>query len=120
MNQQSHSQELLQAPDKTAEKAPSKPAKREVKLRTRVITGATFSISMAALVIVHTWTTVILCSVLAVFCAIEFYAMLRSDAKLPNELIGIITAGAYPVISPLIYLLINTAAPLYSYALSLL
>jgi phosphatidate cytidylyltransferase len=30
-------------------------------------------------------------------CAFELYAMLRSDAKLPNELMGIIAATLYPV-----------------------
>jgi phosphatidate cytidylyltransferase len=72
--------------------------KKEHNLKSRVITGAVFSISFVVLVVVHEWTTVVACSALAVLCAIEFYAMLRSDAKLPNELIGTITAGAYPIV----------------------
>jgi phosphatidate cytidylyltransferase len=38
----------------------------------------------------------LMCSALAGICAFEFYAMLRSDAKLPNEWIGTVTAAAYP------------------------
>jgi phosphatidate cytidylyltransferase len=53
---------------------------------------------MLSLTLASTWTTVLMCSALAGFCAFEFYAMLRSDAKLPNEMIGILSAiGCPPV-----------------------
>ena len=34
--------------------------------------------------------------VVAGICAGEFFYMLRSDAKLPNEMLGIIAAVLYP------------------------
>lgn len=48
-------------------------------------------------VLVNDITTVVLLSATAGICAGEFYYMLRSDAKLPNEFLGIIAAVLYPV-----------------------
>jgi phosphatidate cytidylyltransferase len=42
-------------------------------------------------------TTTIVIAALSGLCAFEFYAMLRSDAKLPNELIGTTAAALFPV-----------------------
>jgi phosphatidate cytidylyltransferase len=41
-------------------------------------------------------TTMLAMAALSGICAWEFYAMLRSDAKLPNELIGTVTAALFP------------------------
>ena len=41
-------------------------------------------------------TTLMLCAIAGI-CAGEFYYMLRSDAKLPNEMLGIIAAVLYPL-----------------------
>jgi phosphatidate cytidylyltransferase len=70
----------------------------DLNLKTRAITAAVFSISIVILVLASKATTVIMTSALSGLCAFEFYAMLRSDAKLPNELIGIVAAAAYPLV----------------------
>jgi phosphatidate cytidylyltransferase len=41
--------------------------------------------------------TALFLAALSGICAWEFYAMLRSDAKLPNELIGTVSAALYPL-----------------------
>ncbi|MDR3052900.1 MAG: phosphatidate cytidylyltransferase [Coriobacteriales bacterium] len=64
---------------------------------TRVATAAAFSISVIAMVLISDITTMLVVAALSGLCAFEFYAMLRADAKLPNELIGTIAATLYPV-----------------------
>jgi phosphatidate cytidylyltransferase len=67
-------------------------------MHTRVITGAVFSISTTALILISQITTVVAIAAISGLCAFEFYMMLRSDSKLPNELIGTIAAALYPVV----------------------
>lgn len=42
-------------------------------------------------------TTALYLALLSAICAGEFYLMLRSDAKLPNELLGVIAAALFPI-----------------------
>lgn len=63
----------------------------------RILAGAYFSIPIILCIFWGYWPTVIIFSAIAAICAWEFYALLRSDAKLPNELIGVITSGLYPI-----------------------
>jgi phosphatidate cytidylyltransferase len=63
----------------------------------RVITAAVFAISTSALILISEVTTMVVMALLSGLCAFEFYAMLRSDAKLPNELIGTVAATLFPV-----------------------
>ena len=84
--------------DDGARKAARSGASDGARMRTRVITGAVYSISLIALAMIDTWTTVLLCSALSALCAYEFYRMLRADAKLPNEVVGVLTSGAYPIV----------------------
>ncbi|MCL2151243.1 MAG: phosphatidate cytidylyltransferase, partial [Coriobacteriia bacterium] len=65
-------------------------------MRTRVITSIIYGASLLALTLASTWTTMLMCAALAGFCAYEYYALLRSDAMQPNDLIGIVTAVAFP------------------------
>ena len=67
----------------------------QVRLRTGIIY---ISLNIICILASDVSTMVILAATAAV-CAGEFYYMLRSDAKMPNELIGIIAAAAYPVAS---------------------
>ena len=48
-------------------------------------------------VLASEWTTLALLVAMAGITAGEFYYMLRQDAKLPNEMLGIIAAMLYPV-----------------------
>ncbi len=63
----------------------------------RVISGAVFAGTITLVIFIGYWPTVIAFSLIAAVCAFEFYALLRTDAKLPNELIGTIAAGLYPL-----------------------
>lgn len=66
-------------------------------LRVRVATGAVYFVVYTACVIASEWSTMVIMAVTAGLSASEFYAMLRSDAKLPNELFGVIGATCYPI-----------------------
>jgi phosphatidate cytidylyltransferase len=63
----------------------------------RVISGAIFAGTITLVIFIGYWPTVIAFSLIAAVCAFEFYTLLRTDAKLPNELIGTIAAGLYPL-----------------------
>jgi phosphatidate cytidylyltransferase len=62
-----------------------------------VVTATVFSISITVLILISDFTTMLAMALLSGLCAFEFYAMLRSDAKLPNELIGTVCAALFPV-----------------------
>ncbi len=66
-------------------------------LQKRVISGAVYFAVSAACAILSKWTTLALVVATVCISASEFYSMLRSDAKLPNELLGIIGAALYPI-----------------------
>lgn len=66
-------------------------------MRSRIITGLLIAVTTAVFVLASSLTTTIFLAVVSGFCAWEFYAMLRSDAKLPNELIGTTAAALYPI-----------------------
>lgn len=78
--------------DKTPEKLKNP---NDIQIRFR--TGFIYIAITVVCVLVNDITTVILLSATAGICAGEFYYMLRSDAKLPNELLGIIGASLYPI-----------------------
>lgn len=63
----------------------------------RVLTATIFSITTAICLIVSEISAVLVIAALSGLCAFEFYAMLRSDAKLPNEFIGTSAAALYPI-----------------------
>ncbi|MCL1797960.1 MAG: phosphatidate cytidylyltransferase [Eggerthellaceae bacterium] len=64
----------------------------QIRLRTSVIY---FCITLIC-IFINDLTTVIMLSATAGICAGEFYYMLRSDAKLPNEIVGVVGAALYP------------------------
>lgn len=78
--------------DRTPEKL-----KNPTDLQVRFRTGLVYFILSVVMVLINNVTTMIYLAVLAAICAGEFYYMMRSDAKLPNETIGIVGAVAYPV-----------------------
>lgn len=65
-------------------------------LQVRFRTGFIYITISIICILVSDVTTVILLSLTAGISAGEFFYMLRSDAKLPNELLGIIGAVLYP------------------------
>lgn len=78
--------------DKTPEKL-----KHASDLQVRFRTGFVYVSVSIVCVLASEISTVLLLCVLAGIAAGEFFYMLRSDAKLPNELLGILAAVAYPL-----------------------
>lgn len=80
------------ASDKTPKKLKN-PTDFQVRFRTGFVY---VSVSVLCLII-NDWTTLALLVATAGITAGEFYYMLRSDAKLPNEMLGIVAAMLYPI-----------------------
>ena len=78
--------------DKTPEKL-----KNPTDIQVRFRTGFIYIAISVICILVNDITTVVLLAATAGISAGEFYYMLRSDAKLPNELLGIIAAILYPL-----------------------
>ncbi|OUO91750.1 phosphatidate cytidylyltransferase [Gordonibacter sp. An230] len=77
------------------EKAPEK-LKNATDLQVRFRTGFVYVAVSVLCALVSEWTTLALLVATAGITAGEFYYMLRQDAKLPNEMLGIIAAMLYP------------------------
>ena len=89
-------QKAQRVKEKAYEKTPERfknPSSFQVRLRTGVIY---ITLNIAAILISDV-TTMIILALTSAICAGEFYYMLRSDAKMPNEFIGIVASAAYPV-----------------------
>ncbi len=78
--------------DKTPEKL-----KHPTDFQVRFRTGFIYVALSIVMVLINDVTTVIYLAVVSAICAGEFYYMLRGDAKLPNEALGIIAAVLYPI-----------------------
>ena len=79
---------------KMLDKTPKK-LKNPSNLQVRIRTGAIYIILTVACVLLSQATTALYLAILSAICAGEFYYMLRSDAKLPNEMLGIIAAALF-------------------------
>lgn len=82
------------AKDFAKEKTPEK-YKNPTDLQVRIRTGAVYIIITMGCVLLGDIPTMLMLMATAGICAGEFYYMLRHDAKLPNEMLGIIAAIAY-------------------------
>ena len=82
--------------EKAYEKTPDR-FKNANSFQVRLRTGVIYVGLNVLCVLVSDVTTMIILAATAAVCAGEFYYMLRSDAKMPNEVIGIIASAAYPV-----------------------
>ena len=80
------------AQDKTPKKL-----KNPTNFQVRFRTGFVYIVVSVVCVLASEWTTLALLVATAGITAGEFYYMLRQDAKLPNEMLGIIAAMLYPV-----------------------
>ncbi|WP_139652079.1 phosphatidate cytidylyltransferase [Raoultibacter phocaeensis] len=78
------------------DKTPKK-LKNPTDIQVRFRTGFIYIAISVICILVNDITTLVLLAATAGISAGEFYYMLRSDAKLPNELLGIIAAILYPV-----------------------
>ena len=77
-------------------KTPQK-LKNATDLQVRFRTGAIYVTLCIVCILVSDISTLVFLCATAGICAGEFYYMLRADAKLPNEMLGIIAAMLYPV-----------------------
>ncbi len=82
--------------EKAYEKTPER-FKNASSFQVRLRTGIVYVGLNVICILVSDLTTMLILAATAGVCAGEFYYMLRSDAKMPNEFIGIIAAVLYPV-----------------------
>ena len=66
-------------------------------LAIRTITGTVYVALTVVCILASEVTSALYLSLLSAICAGEFYYMLRSDAKLPNEVLGICAAALFPL-----------------------
>lgn len=78
------------------EKTPDK-LKNATDFQVRFRTGFVYIALCVVCILASSVTTLVFLCITAGICAGEFYYMLRSDAKLPNEMLGIIAAVLYPI-----------------------
>lgn len=81
--------------EKAYEKTPSR-FKNASSFQVRLRTGVVYITLNILCILASDFTTMVILAATAALCAGEFYYMLRSDAKMPNEVIGVIGAAAYP------------------------
>jgi phosphatidate cytidylyltransferase len=81
---------------KALDKTPDK-LKNPSDLQVRFRTGVVYFVSIVACVLAGKIPMVIMLMLMAAICAGEFFYMLRSDAKLPNEMLGVAAAALYPL-----------------------
>lgn len=84
-----------QLKQKALDKTPQK-LKNPSDLQVRFRTGVVYTAVTVVCVLAGNIPMVLMLMVVAGICAGEFFYMLRSDAKLPNEMLGIIAAVLYP------------------------
>ena len=83
--------------EKALAKTPRK-LKNPSNLQVRVRTGTAYIALTVICIIASNTTTAIYLAALSAICAGEFYYMLRSDAKLPNEFLGICASASFPLV----------------------
>lgn len=93
---QEHESAAAKLKRKALEKTPQK-FKNPSNLQVRIRTGAVYISLTVLCVLFSNASAAIYLSVLSAICAGEFYFMLRSDAKLPNEFLGIGAAALFPL-----------------------
>lgn len=81
---------------KAYEKTPER-FKNASSFQVRLRTGVIYIALNIVCILASDFTTMIILAATAGVCAGEFYYMLRYDAKMPNEIIGVIGAVAFPV-----------------------
>lgn len=82
--------------ERAYEKTPDR-FKNASSFQVRLRTGIVYVGLNVLCILLSDITTMLILAATAGVCAGEFYYMLRSDAKMPNEVIGVIAAVLYPV-----------------------
>lgn len=81
---------------KAYEKTPKR-FKNASSFQVRFRTGVVYVLLNISCILLSDLTTMFILALTAGVCAGEFYYMMRKDAKMPNEIIGVIGAITYPV-----------------------
>ncbi len=92
----SRAEKRHQLKQKALDKTPKK-LKNPSDLQVRFRTGVVYTAVTVICVLAGNIPMVLMLMAVAGICAGEFFYMLRSDAKLPNEMLGIIAAVLYPL-----------------------
>lgn len=79
-----------------ADKVPDR-LRHPSNLAVRTATGAVYISLTVVCILASEVTTALYLALLCAICANEFYYMLRSDAKLPNEFLGVCAAAIFPL-----------------------
>lgn len=72
--------------------------KQHSDLFIRLRSGGIYAVVILAGSLLGNFATMLMIAAAAGISAFEFYSMLRSDAKLPNELLGIIASILFPIV----------------------
>ena len=81
----------------------------------RTATGAIYILLTVVCVLASEATTALYLALLSAICANEFYYMLRSDAKLPNELLGVVLRRCFLCLCGCLELAAYVRCSRYSY-----
>lgn len=95
--------------------APQQAAKAS-KFTTRAVVGVGYAVLVLVCLLMGRWATTALLCVFAWQCCNEFYKMMRMAGRMPNELIGLAAAVAFPIAANISYLYSGVVAFLLAIA----
>ena len=91
-------------------------ATKASKFMTRAVVGVGYAVLVLVFLLMGRWATTALLCVFAWQCCNEFYKMMRMAGRMPNELIGLAAAVAFPIAANISYLYSGVAAFLLAIA----
>ena len=105
-------EENIQAAEDNAPRQATKAS----KFMTRAVVGVGYAVLVLACLLMGRWATTALLCVFAWQCCNEFYKMMRMAGRMPNELIGLAAAVAFPIAANISYLYSGVVAFLLAIA----
>lgn len=91
-------------------------ATKASKFMTRAVVGVGYAVLVLVCLLMGRWATTALLCVFAWQCCNEFYKMMRMAGRMPNEIIGLAAAVAFPIAANISYLYSGVAAFLLAIA----
>ena len=91
-------------------------ATKASKFMTRAVVGVGYAVLVLSCLLMGRWATTALLCVFAWQCCNEFYKMMRMAGRMPNELIGLAAAVAFPIAANISYLYSGVVAFLLAIA----
>lgn len=105
-------EENIQAAESNAPRQATKAS----KFMTRAVVGVGYAVLVLVCLLMGRWATTALLCVFAWQCCNEFYKMMRMAGRMPNELIGLAAAVAFPIAANISYLYSGVVAFLLAIA----